>query len=71
MDQAGTDSRLQTQIQFETDINTLSMDHGGRKRDAAASVGAADGTADELLEQFRGMSGAITTDWTGRRLPSG
>ncbi len=43
MIRAGTDRRLQTQIQLETDINALSMDRGGRKRDAVASLGAADG----------------------------
>jgi hypothetical protein len=29
------------------------MDRGGRKHDAVASVSAAEGTADELLAEFR------------------
>jgi hypothetical protein len=55
LNRAGTDRRLQTQNQLETDINALSMDRGGRKRDhdAVASVGAAEGTTDELLARFR------------------
>jgi hypothetical protein len=53
VNRAGTNRRQKTQIQLETDINTLSMDQGGRSRDVGALLGAAEDTADELLQQFR------------------
>jgi hypothetical protein len=55
VNRAGTGRRLQTQNQLETDINALSMDQGGCKRDAVGSVGAAEGTADELLDQLNSI----------------